>query len=61
MGRKGKEMVEAKRKIIIDLHDQCKSLKQISKAVRRSHSAVQIIMGRFGLPGSHQNQRRTVQ
>jgi len=31
MDLKGKETMEAKRKIIIGLHNQCKSLKQISK------------------------------
>ena len=33
MGRKGKETLEAERKTIIGLHNQYKSLKQISEAV----------------------------
>jgi hypothetical protein len=31
MGRKGKETMEAERKIIIVLHNQCKSPKKVSK------------------------------
>lgn len=47
MGRKGSETTEEKRKIIIRLHNQCKSLAQISTIVDRARSTIQSIIDRF--------------
>jgi len=44
MGRKGSEK---ERKVIIRLHNQCKSLAQISKIVGRARSTIQFIIDRF--------------
>jgi len=47
MGRKGSKTTEEERKIIIRLHNQCKSLAQISKIVGRARSTIQFIIDRF--------------
>lgn len=47
MGSKGSETTEEERKIIIRLHNQCKSLAQISTIVGRARSTIQSIIDRF--------------
>lgn len=47
MGNKGSETTEEERKIIIRLHNQCKSLAQISTIVGRARSTIQSIIDRF--------------
>ena len=44
MGRKGKETTLQERKIILKLHNQCKSLRQIADIVNRPKSTIQSII-----------------
>lgn len=48
MGRKRCETTESERKIIIRLHNQCKSLSEIQKIVNRSRSTIHSIIDRYG-------------
>lgn len=47
MGRKSKETTEEKQKIIIRLHNQCKSLSEIAQLLNKLRSTVQSIIDRF--------------
>ena len=59
MGRKGSETTEDERKIIIRLHNQCKSLAEIARIVNRARSTIQSIIDRFGVRKTIQNKRRS--
>ncbi|CAK9827588.1 Transposable element Tcb1 transposase [Anthophora retusa] len=59
MGRKRCETTEEERKIIIRLHNQCKSLSEISSIVNRARSTVQSIIDRFGERKTVSNKRRS--
>lgn len=58
MGRKNKETTAEERKIIIRLHNQCKSLRTISKIVNRAHSTIQSIIDRYCYTGRLYNKPR---
>lgn len=59
MGRKGKETSEEERKIIIRLHNQCKSLAEIGNIIGRPRSTVQGIIDRFCERKSLKNKPRS--
>lgn len=59
MSRKGRETTEQERKQIISLHNQCKSLSQISSIVGRPRSTIQSIIDRFGLRKTVKNAHRS--
>ena len=59
MGRKAAETTENDRKIIIGLHNQCKSLAEIALIVNRPRSTIQSIIDRFGLRKTVQNKQRS--
>ncbi|KAL6256736.1 hypothetical protein P5V15_011668 [Pogonomyrmex californicus] len=44
---KGKESTEEEQKMIINLHNQCKSLEEIAKLVDKPRSTMQSIIDRF--------------
>lgn len=48
IGQKGKETTEEKRKIIINLHNKCKTLSEISKIGNRPRFMIQGIIDRYG-------------
>lgn len=58
MGRKAKETSEEERKIIINLHNQCKSLCEIAKFVNRPRSTVQTVIDRFSITKTLKNKPR---
>lgn len=58
MGRKGKEITEAEKKIIIRLHKEKKSLREIGRTVARSFATIQYIIKKFKNDGSTANARR---
>ncbi|XP_026826240.1 uncharacterized protein LOC113562122 [Ooceraea biroi] len=59
MGRKNKETNEEERKIIIKLHNQCKSLREIAQLIDRPRSTVQSIIDRFCIRKTAKNKPRT--
>jgi transposase len=59
MGRKGSETTEEERKIIINLHNQCKKLSEISRIVNRSRSTIQGIIDRYGTRKTVKDNRRS--
>lgn len=59
MGRKGSETTEEERKIIIRLHNQCKSFAQISNIVGRARSTIKCIIDRFGARKTLKNTPRS--
>lgn len=59
MGRKGKESSEEERNLIIRLHNQCKSLNEISQQIGRPRSTVQSIINRFCVTKSVKNKPRS--
>ena len=58
MGRKGNETTEKEGRIVINLHNQCKSLGCIASVPERPKSAVQTIINRFCVPKSLLNKSR---
>lgn len=59
MGRKGKETSLDERRMILRLHNQCKSSYEIAKSVGRPRSTVQSIIDRFGTTKTLKNQPRS--
>lgn len=59
MAPRRKETTEEERKIIIKLHNDCKSLSQISKIVQRARSTIQGIIDRYCIRKSNKNKKRT--
>lgn len=59
MGHKGSETTENERKIIIGLHNQCKSLAEIARIVNRLRSTIQSIIDRFGVRKTVQNKQKS--
>lgn len=59
MGRKGKETSPDERKLILRLHNQCKSSYEIAKLVGRPRSTVQSVIDRICVTKSIENQRRS--
>lgn len=59
MGRKRAETTIAERKIIVNLHNQCKSLAEISRIVSRPRSTIQSIIDRYGLRKTLKNNARS--
>lgn len=48
-----------KRKIIINLHNQCKSLSEMSRVITRHRSTIQSMIDRYGLRKKLQNNPRS--
>lgn len=59
MARKGKETSPDERKLIIRLHNQCKSSYEIARLVGRPRTTVQSVIDRFGVTKSVQNKQRS--
>jgi transposase len=59
MGRKGVETTIEERKMITNLHNQCKSFAEISRIVNRSRSTIQSITDRYGIRKMLQNNSRS--
>jgi transposase len=59
MGSKGSETTEEERKIIINLHNQCKTLSEISRIVNRPRSTIQGITDRYGTRKTVKDNRRS--
>lgn len=59
MGRKGKEITEAEKKIIISLHKKKKSLREIGQILNRSFATIQYIIKKFKNDGSTANVGRS--
>ncbi|KAJ4427163.1 hypothetical protein ANN_24779 [Periplaneta americana] len=55
MGSNRKETYEETRKVIIKLHNQCKTLREISEIVGRPRSTIQSITDRFCLSKTVKN------
>lgn len=59
MGRKGSETTLTERKLILRLHNECRSSYEISKLVGRPRSTIQSIIDRFSITKTIRNQPRT--
>ncbi|VVC29076.1 Ribonuclease H-like domain,Transposase IS30-like HTH domain [Cinara cedri] len=59
MGRKKCETNKIERELILRLHNQCQSLRQISKIVNRARSTVKDAMDRYSERKSHVNKQRS--
>jgi transposase len=59
MGRKRAETTIEERKMITNLHNQCKSLAEISRIVSRPRSTIQGIIDRYGVRKRLQNNSRS--
>lgn len=59
MGRKRAETTIEERKMITNLHNQCKSLAEISRIVSRPRSTIQGIIDRYGIRKRLQNNSRS--
>lgn len=59
MGRKRAETTIEERKVIINLHNQCKSLSEISRIVNRPRTTIQSVVDRYGARKSLQNNSRS--
>jgi len=59
MGRKGKETTEEERKIVMRLHNQCKSLREIADVIGRPRSTIQSIIDRHCLTNTVKNMPRS--
>lgn len=59
MGRKGKETTVEERKIVMHLHNQCKSLQSIADTIGRPRSTVQSIIHRYCQRNTVQNMPRS--
>lgn len=59
MGRKGRETTVQERRIIIKLHNETKSLSEISRTLGRPRSTIQSIIDRFGVEKTLRNQPRS--
>lgn len=46
--------------LILPLHIQCQSLRQISKVTSRYYTTVKDIIGRFSMSKNHKNKQRSV-
>jgi transposase len=58
MGRKRAETTIEERKMITNLHNQCKSLAEISRIVSRPRSTIQSIIDKYGVRKRLQNNSR---
>lgn len=59
MGRKGTEVTEEEKRIIINLHNQCKSLSEIAVSVSRPRSTVQGVINRYSERKTTKNKPRS--
>jgi transposase len=59
MGRKGSETTEEERIIIINVHNQCKTLGEISRIANRPRSTIEGITDRYGTRNTVKNNRRS--
>lgn len=60
MGRKSSELSDEQRKIVIDLHNDGKSLREIAKIMKRSASTIQYVVSKYKKSGQFKKSRRNV-